>query len=116
MASGKSTIAGLFAFLASIGVVHADEGALEINHTDEWRQVAINRLLEGGLIIRLPQSGWYQIDRERLMEATAVGVDGDSAIGETIRLLQALVGDEVDIREVDFMRASAGTQDYSPKN
>lgn len=104
---------GLLAVLASVGVVHAEDGTVEVTNPTDQQQAIVNKLVQNGLIRPLAeQPDWYQINRERLADAFARERKGDASAQETIKMLKGIVGNEVDIREVEIFQAKLGTQDF----
>lgn len=104
---------GLLAVLASVGVVHAEDGTVEITNPTDQQQAIVNKLVQHGYIRPLAEHpDWYQINRERLSDAFARERAGDTSAQEIIKMLKGIVGDEIDIREIDIFNIRLGTQDF----
>ncbi len=113
MKSVSKKTMGLLAVLASVGVVHADEGKLEIKEPTEGQKVVVERLVRYGFLSPLEdQSDWYQINRPRLEEAFFRKQAGDKSAVKVIDMLQRIAGPEVNIRGVDIFKARMGSQDF----
>lgn len=103
---------GLLAMLISAGIVHAETGILRLYNVTPAQMAIINELVEQGYIIPLPEANWYQIDRQRLIEAYARRDAGDAAANEVIEKLRKMFGKEVDIQRVEIFGANVGGQDF----
>ncbi len=104
---------GLLAVLASVGVVHAEDGTFEVTNPTDQQQAIVNKLILHGYIRPLAEHpDWYQINRERLTDAIARERAGDASAQEVIKVLKSIIGDETDIREIDIFNIRLGTQDF----
>lgn len=113
MKSTNKTVMGLLAMLASIGIVHAEEGTLEVPVTTEQKREFLNDLINQGYIYPIAgQPNWFEINRQRLEEAMYRSGAGDYSAQQTIDKLKSIVGDGVDIKEVEIFEARLGGQDF----
>lgn len=111
--STNKAVMGLLAMLASVGIVHAEEGTLEVPVTTEQKRVILNDLLNQGFIYPIQgQPNWFEINRQRLEEMMARREAGDLSAQETIDKLKSIMGDGVDIKEVEIFQANLGGQDF----
>lgn len=106
-------MATLLAILASAGVVNAEDGSVQVPAGADSIQVIVNELVQEGFIIPLEgQPNWYQINQYRLQAAIDKAEKGDEAISRMIEGLRSIVGNGVDISQVDKFSANAGSQDF----
>ncbi len=105
---------GLIALIASaFGVAHAENFKFEWPPLGQEQNEIVNELQQSGFIAPVPgYTSWYQINRARLDETITQNNFGDPAAMETIVKLKRIVGDGVDIKQVDIFKARVGTQDY----
>lgn len=105
-------VVGLLAVLASVGIVHADDGTVEVTNPTDRQRAIVNELIQQGYIRPLAEHpDWYEINRERLAEALARDRAGDASAQKVIKMLKSIIGGQTDIREIDIFSASLGTQD-----
>lgn len=110
--SANKRMLGLLAILMSAGVVHAENGVLRLYNVTPAQVAIINELVQQGYIVPLPEANWYQINKQRLMEAYARRDAGDVAANDVIEKLRTMFGKEVDIRRVEIFGANVGGQDF----
>jgi hypothetical protein len=112
--SNNRKMALLIAMIASAGVVHAEEGTVEVPVSGLGPAAVIQELVARGVIVPLGGGNWYQINREKLNEAMAHDYAGDLSAHRTIEMLKRAVGPEPRIEEVDVFVSAMGSQDRTP--
>lgn len=108
----KKNLKWLLAIIGSVAVYHANANALEIKDHDHHAEI-VQCLVSQGLITPLEQENWYQINQEKLDDSFAEAINGQNEAKRIIEMLQSLVGNEIDILEVNIFKVSIGTQDYA---
>lgn len=108
----KKNLKWLLAIIGSVAVYHANANALEIKDPDHHAEI-VQCLVSQGLITPLEQENWYQINQEKLDGSFAEAINGQYEAKRIIEMLQALVGNEINILEVNIFKVSIGTQDYA---
>ena len=107
----NKALLGVMVVLTYVGAVRADDGTVNIQNTPPSKQAILNQLVQQGFLIPLPTANWYQINEQRLQDVMAKSEAGDTAAQTTINNLKAIVGNDVDIKQVDVFEAHVGTQD-----
>ncbi|MGE0763476.1 MAG: hypothetical protein AB7N80_09370 [Bdellovibrionales bacterium] len=106
----KKTMGAILATLSMVGVVHADNNTVQVGESGAETKAIIQQLISQGYLIPLAEENWYQVNQERL-EALENSYDHDRA-AKVVDMLQSLIGEDVDIRNVDAFQAKMSSQDY----
>ena len=104
-------IALLLSALSVAGVVHAQDGTIEIDLSQETNKAVVQHLVGKGVIAQIGESSWYEINHSRLNELTIEEAQRELR-QKTVDLLRKLMGPDRKVEDVRAINMILSSQDY----